>query len=149
ATAAPAADFWLRSTWRLRSVMTLSLPIFNPNAGRLGTLLESLCGSALCSASTGTQAANKREAGSTSEPLPMTMEEARKRNWDELDVVFVTGDAYIDHPSFEGGFWGGWWGRLEFAWRSSASRIGERSMTGGGLAARGCFSRSVRATWTR
>ena len=20
--------------------------------------------------------------------------------WDELDVVFVTGDAYIDHPSF-------------------------------------------------
>lgn len=33
-------------------------------------------------------------------PLPMTMEEARARGWDELDVVFVTGDAYIDHPSF-------------------------------------------------
>ncbi|TWT99036.1 YgiQ family radical SAM protein [Neorhodopirellula pilleata] len=33
-------------------------------------------------------------------PLPMTMEEAHKRGWDELDVVFVTGDAYIDHPSF-------------------------------------------------
>ena len=33
-------------------------------------------------------------------PLPMTMDEARKRGWDELDVVFVTGDAYIDHPSF-------------------------------------------------
>ncbi|MFN5322010.1 MAG: YgiQ family radical SAM protein [Planctomycetota bacterium] len=30
----------------------------------------------------------------------MTMEEARARGWDELDVVFVTGDAYIDHPSF-------------------------------------------------
>ena len=28
------------------------------------------------------------------------MEEARARGWDELDVVFVTGDAYIDHPSF-------------------------------------------------
>lgn len=33
-------------------------------------------------------------------PLPMTMEEARARGWDEIDVVFVTGDAYIDHPSF-------------------------------------------------
>ncbi len=33
-------------------------------------------------------------------PLPMSMAEARDRGWDELDVVFVTGDAYIDHPSF-------------------------------------------------
>ena len=32
--------------------------------------------------------------------LPMSMEEARARGWDELDVVIVTGDAYIDHPSF-------------------------------------------------
>ncbi len=30
----------------------------------------------------------------------MTMAEARERGWNELDVVFVTGDAYIDHPSF-------------------------------------------------
>jgi uncharacterized radical SAM protein YgiQ len=33
-------------------------------------------------------------------PLPMSMEEAKLRGWDEIDVVFVTGDAYIDHPSF-------------------------------------------------
>ena len=33
-------------------------------------------------------------------PLPMSMKEARKRGWDEIDIVFVTGDAYIDHPSF-------------------------------------------------
>ena len=33
-------------------------------------------------------------------PLPMSMEEARQRGWDELDIVFITGDAYIDHPSF-------------------------------------------------
>ena len=38
--------------------------------------------------------------GSGMEPLPMTMDEARARGWDEIDVVFVTGDAYIDHPSF-------------------------------------------------
>ncbi len=33
-------------------------------------------------------------------PLPMSMQEAQARGWDELDVVFITGDAYIDHPSF-------------------------------------------------
>ncbi len=33
-------------------------------------------------------------------PLPMSMAEAAARGWDELDVVFVTGDAYLDHPSF-------------------------------------------------
>jgi uncharacterized radical SAM protein YgiQ len=32
--------------------------------------------------------------------LPITGEEALKRGWSELDVIFVTGDAYIDHPSF-------------------------------------------------
>ncbi len=32
--------------------------------------------------------------------LPMSAEEMHARGWDEVDVVFVTGDAYIDHPSF-------------------------------------------------
>lgn len=32
--------------------------------------------------------------------LPTTLKEARKRGWDELDVVLVTGDAYVDHPAF-------------------------------------------------
>ncbi|HZV07779.1 MAG TPA: YgiQ family radical SAM protein [Gemmataceae bacterium] len=31
---------------------------------------------------------------------PMTREEMRARGWDYVDVVFVTGDAYVDHPSF-------------------------------------------------
>jgi uncharacterized radical SAM protein YgiQ len=34
------------------------------------------------------------------DPLPMTAEEAERRGWDELDIVFISGDAYIDHPSF-------------------------------------------------
>ena len=33
-------------------------------------------------------------------PLPMSTEEMRRRGWKGVDVVFVTGDAYIDHPSF-------------------------------------------------
>ena len=33
-------------------------------------------------------------------PLPMTRREMDARGWDAVDVVFVTGDAYVDHPSF-------------------------------------------------
>jgi len=32
--------------------------------------------------------------------LPTTREEMRARGWDELDVLLVVGDAYVDHPSF-------------------------------------------------
>ena len=32
--------------------------------------------------------------------LPITKEEARARGWRGLDVVIVSGDAYVDHPSF-------------------------------------------------
>ncbi len=31
---------------------------------------------------------------------PTTAEEMRARGWDYVDVVFVSGDAYVDHPSF-------------------------------------------------
>jgi len=30
----------------------------------------------------------------------MTRQEMHSRGWDAVDVVFVTGDAYVDHPSF-------------------------------------------------
>ncbi len=33
-------------------------------------------------------------------PLPMTPQEVAQRGWDAVDVVFVSGDAYVDHPSF-------------------------------------------------
>ena len=32
--------------------------------------------------------------------LPTTAEEVARRGWSELDVIFVSGDAYIDHPAF-------------------------------------------------
>ncbi|MCT8336756.1 YgiQ family radical SAM protein [Methanoculleus sp. Afa-1] len=34
------------------------------------------------------------------EYLPMTMGEARRLGIDQFDIVLVTGDAYVDHPSF-------------------------------------------------
>jgi uncharacterized radical SAM protein YgiQ len=33
-------------------------------------------------------------------PAPINAAEMRARGWDAVDVVFVTGDAYVDHPSF-------------------------------------------------
>jgi uncharacterized radical SAM protein YgiQ len=32
--------------------------------------------------------------------LPLSQEDVAARGWDQVDVVFVTGDAYVDHPSF-------------------------------------------------
>lgn len=32
--------------------------------------------------------------------LPITAKEAEERGWDSVDFVYVTGDAYVDHPSF-------------------------------------------------
>ena len=32
--------------------------------------------------------------------LPITKKESDLRGWDELDIVLVSGDAYVDHPSF-------------------------------------------------
>ncbi|MBQ7288537.1 MAG: YgiQ family radical SAM protein [Clostridia bacterium] len=32
--------------------------------------------------------------------LPITREEVAAAGWDAVDFVFVTGDAYVDHPSF-------------------------------------------------
>jgi uncharacterized radical SAM protein YgiQ len=33
-------------------------------------------------------------------PLPTSWRECRRRGWDDLDILLVSGDAYIDHPSF-------------------------------------------------
>ena len=32
--------------------------------------------------------------------LPMSREEMNRLNWDSCDIILVTGDAYVDHPSF-------------------------------------------------
>ncbi|EAX47100.1 Radical SAM N-terminal domain protein [Thermosinus carboxydivorans Nor1] len=32
--------------------------------------------------------------------LPISREDMQKRGWDQLDFLFVSGDAYVDHPSF-------------------------------------------------
>ncbi len=41
-----------------------------------------------------------RGSGTPAPFLPRTREQMRGRGWEELDIVLVTGDAYVDHPSF-------------------------------------------------
>ena len=38
--------------------------------------------------------------------LPASRAEMKARGWDEVDIVFVTGDAYVDHPAFAMGILG-------------------------------------------
>jgi uncharacterized radical SAM protein YgiQ len=45
----------------------------------------------------------KKSQGSGRDPrafLPTTREEMAARGWDELDILLVNGDAYVDHPAF-------------------------------------------------
>src|SRR3954462_10676467 len=32
--------------------------------------------------------------------LPVTMADVRARGWTELDIIIISGDAYVDHPAF-------------------------------------------------
>ena len=32
--------------------------------------------------------------------LPVTKKEMQQRGWEQVDFVYLTGDAYVDHPSF-------------------------------------------------
>ena len=44
--------------------------------------------------------ARKQPAPDLTAFLPMSRAEMDARGWDELDVLLITGDAYVDHPSF-------------------------------------------------
>jgi uncharacterized radical SAM protein YgiQ len=43
---------------------------------------------------------SKRAPARDTRFLPTTREEMEARGWNELDVLLVTGDAYVDHPAF-------------------------------------------------
>ena len=32
--------------------------------------------------------------------LPVSLEDMQRRGWDFYDFLIITGDAYVDHPSF-------------------------------------------------
>ena len=32
--------------------------------------------------------------------LPTSKQEIKQRGWDNLDIILISGDAYVDHPSY-------------------------------------------------
>ena len=50
----------------------------------------------------------RTKSASTDEFLPTSADEIRARGWAQPDVVLVSGDAYIDHPSFAAAILGRW-----------------------------------------
>jgi uncharacterized radical SAM protein YgiQ len=43
---------------------------------------------------------NRDPLGDSARWLPTSRDELTARGWDEVDVILVSGDAYVDHPSF-------------------------------------------------
>ena len=48
--------------------------------------------------------------------LPISAQEIAERGWEQLDFLFISGDAYVDHPSFVPA------GNLPRCWRRRATR---------------------------
>ena len=70
------------------------MPLSRKNKGRAAT--------------PGLSAGPERAAFSAEAALPMTRGEMSGRGWDALDVLLITGDAYVDHPSFGVALLGRW-----------------------------------------
>ena len=43
---------------------------------------------------------NQKTGNFTGQFIPTTLEEMAQRGWSELDILFLSADAYVDHPSF-------------------------------------------------
>ena len=50
----------------------------------------------------------------TSDFLPTTPEEVHQRGWKYVDIILITGDAYVDHPSFGVALIGRWLEKLGY-----------------------------------
>ena len=65
--------------------------------------------------------------------LPMNRREMDALGWDSCDIILVTGDAYVDHPSF---------GMALVGRLLESKRFPRRYHLAARLAQRGCFRRT-------
>ena len=56
-------------------------------------------------------AAKRKSSGAF---LPTTPDEIKQRRWGQADIILITGDAYIDHPSFGAALIGRWLEKLGY-----------------------------------
>jgi hypothetical protein len=61
--------------------------------------------------------------------LPMSRDEMDQLGWDSCDIILVTGDAYVDHPSFGMAICGRMLEAQGFALASLPSRTGTAKTT--------------------
>jgi len=80
--------------------------------------------------------------------LPMSREEMDQLGWDSCDVILVTGDAYVDHPSFGMAVMGRMLESQGFRGGSSLSQTGTTLTTSPNWVSRISTSVLLRATWT-
>lgn len=90
----------------LLAVLTSSL-IAN-HSQRIPSFFHSPCNPAEKVYNRGMESEKKNSRADAGAFLPATAAEMRARGWDYVDLVFVTGDAYVDHPSFAAAILGRW-----------------------------------------
>ena len=81
--------------------------------------------------------------------LPMSRAEMDALGWDSCDIILVTGDAYIDHPSFGMALIGRLLEAQGFRVGILVSGTGIRPPISRNSASPTCFSASPPATWIR
>jgi hypothetical protein len=80
--------------------------------------------------------------------LPATRAEMDARKWDSVDVVLVSGDAYVDHPAFAMGILGRVLEAAGFRVAILSQPDWRAPSRGGSSAGRACSSASAPGTWT-
>ena len=81
--------------------------------------------------------------------LPMSRAEMDALGWDSCDIIIVTGDAYVDHPSFGMAIIGRLLEAQGFGSASLRSPTGNRRTRSRHWASRTCISVLPPATWIR
>ena len=81
--------------------------------------------------------------------LPVTNEDMKARGWEQVDFVYVTGDAYVDHSSFGTCDHQPPSGKpVDIGWESSPSLTGAKKRVLPGIrGATSWFSGKLRETW--
>ena len=82
-------------------------------------------------------------------PLPMHPKDVIDRGWDSVDIVFVTGDAYVDHPSFANGLLARLLESEGFRVAYSLNQTGKIATIGDSSVDRISSLPSLLATWTQ
>ena len=79
--------------------------------------------------------------------LPVTKKEMKQRGWNQVDFAYITGDAYVDHPSFGTAIISRLLEAVDIKWESSVSRTGRRKRVSRYLVSRDWDFWYQRETW--